>query len=70
MDTKEKVTLTRHMTGMLALAECEGYLRWMMAEKDPDPGHLARVTKQVYDAVKETRKQIQTSVEKLGDDAV
>ena len=65
MNTKEKLALTRHMAGLLALAECEGKLRWMMTEEDPDPAHLARVTEQVYDAVKEARKQLQTSVERL-----
>ena len=70
MNTEEKLSLTRHMTGMLELAQCEGYLRWMMEEKNPDPAHLARVIKQVYDGVKETRKQIQTSVEKLGEAAL
>ena len=63
MNTKEKLTFTRHMAGLLALAECEGRLRWMMTEKDPDPAHLARVTEQVYVAVKDARKELQTSVE-------
>ena len=66
MSTKDKLKPTQHMTGLLALAECEGRLRWMISEEDPDPGHLARVTKQVYDAVRVAREHLQTSVEKLG----